>query len=641
MTRATLLAVLLAPLAAMPAAAQDASTPGRLELYPTETAVGVRLGYAGDADSNATARLEWRPVGGSWTPGMSMTRIGGSRWAASVLWLSPGIDYEIHAMITDPAGGGDVFGTVRTRVDPPRLVTGRAWWVAASGSDAAAGTSAAPLRTIQRAVDLAQPGDEIRVRPGVYHEAVTTPRSGSAASPISLTADQPGVVLDGADPAYLARTDWRAEGGGIWSVPYTGVTRLVCADSLQRLYHQASLAALQANANGVAQGFALENGRLYVKLEDGSSPVGHVMSVARFNIGVEVSASWWRIEGLEVRHYGTAAGGAGIRLDGATACVVTDDHVHTNGARGIYLRSLAADNLVQRNHCADPRIGTWPWAATKGHEEEIQGISLRGGRGNIIRSNTVDGTFDGIDAGDGTLDENVAADCDVHDNTVTGVADDALETDLVSGLNLRVWGNHVNRVYSGLSMAPISSGPEYVLYNTFTNTGRGGFKFSLGGTGVGWICHNTAISDVPSTPAVHPSGPYSNLHFRNNILVGTGAAAVSDDAGESVAGNDFDGDLVYATYPALFRWKGVNYFSLAALQGATGFELHGRTGDPRFANAAGGDWSPAAGSPAIDGGLFLPGINDRYNGAAPDLGAIESAGSGPDVIPPAAVTDLH
>lgn len=301
---------------------------------------------------------------------------------------------------------------------------------------------------------------------------------------------------------------------------------------------------------------------------------------------------------------------------------------------------LAADNLVERNLCRDPRIGTWPWSATKAHEEEQQGISHRGGRGNVIRRNTIRGTFDGIDVAAGETDENVGADCDLSDNLVTGVSDDALEPETISGINVRVWRNRLDDCYSGMSIAPNTQGPTYVLYNTITNTRRGGFKFSLSGTGQTWICHNTVSSAVAGSPAVHPSGPYSNLHFRNNILIGNGAAAVSDDAGESQTGCDFDGDLLHSNYPALFRWKNVNYSTLAALRSATGFEINGRAGDPLFVSAASGDWTLGAASPAIDGALRLPGINDRFAGAAPDMGAHEFGLGGPDLTPPARITDL-
>jgi Right handed beta helix region len=637
-----LLALAVGLAAASPAAAQNASTGGALELYPTYQAVGVRLAYTGDVNANATARLEWRPTGASsWNTGVNMTRITNARWAGSVLWLLPASSYDVRAIIEDPDGGGTATGTVVTRDDRPKTPSGRSWWVAPTGSDAAAGTSAAPFATIQHAADMAQPGDEIRVRPGLYFQTLDTPRSGTAAAPIFLTADAPGVILDGADPAYRNRTDWLSEGGGVWSVPYTGTTRLVAADSLMRLYHQADVASLQAGANGINQGWAVANGRLYVKLEDLSAPTAHVISVARYNNAFYVDESYWRISGFELRHYGIAAGGGGMRLRAANGCWVANNHIHTNGGRGIYINVLATDNLIERNLCRDPRIGSWPWAAVKAHEEELAGISQRGGRGNVIRYNQIIGTFDGMDTSDGTTDENVGADTDFHDNLVTNCGDDAIETDLVSGINLRLWNNRFDRCYSGISVAPNYQGPEYIVYNTLTNTTRGCFKFSLSGTGQTYICHNTVTSDVSGSPAVHPSGPYSNMHFRNNILIGNGAAAVSDDSGESQTGNDFDSDLIYSNYAALFRWKNVNYSTIAALRSATGFEMNGRAGDAIFVSAATGDYHLTSASPAIDGGLLLPGISRGVVGSAPDMGAWEFGSVLPDLVPPAAITDLR
>ncbi|HUV62290.1 MAG TPA: right-handed parallel beta-helix repeat-containing protein [Sedimentisphaerales bacterium] len=54
--------------------------------------------------------------------------------------------------------------------------------VAITGSDANPGTQAAPLRTIQRAAGLAQPGDTVTVHAGVYRERVNPPRGGESAS---------------------------------------------------------------------------------------------------------------------------------------------------------------------------------------------------------------------------------------------------------------------------------------------------------------------------------------------------------------------------------------------------------------------------------------------------------------------------
>ena len=43
------------------------------------------------------------------------------------------------------------------------------------------GSKSAPLRTIQRAADLARPGDVITVHEGIYRERVNPPRGGTSA----------------------------------------------------------------------------------------------------------------------------------------------------------------------------------------------------------------------------------------------------------------------------------------------------------------------------------------------------------------------------------------------------------------------------------------------------------------------------
>lgn len=62
----------------------------------------------------------------------------------------------------------------------PLPAVAREYHVAATGDDTEQGTVAAPLRTIQRAADLAQPGDVITVHEGVYREEIDPPRGGTS-----------------------------------------------------------------------------------------------------------------------------------------------------------------------------------------------------------------------------------------------------------------------------------------------------------------------------------------------------------------------------------------------------------------------------------------------------------------------------
>jgi len=68
-------------------------------------------------------------------------------------------------------------------------------------SDANPGTADLPLKTINRAAQLVQPGDMVVVKAGVYREHVRLVRSGKPGAPITFVADPPGsVILTGADP---------------------------------------------------------------------------------------------------------------------------------------------------------------------------------------------------------------------------------------------------------------------------------------------------------------------------------------------------------------------------------------------------------------------------------------------------------
>ncbi|MFJ4691500.1 right-handed parallel beta-helix repeat-containing protein [Streptomyces sp. NPDC088766] len=78
-------------------------------------------------------------------------------------------------------------------------------YVAGNGSDSNPGTLAAPLKTIQRAVDLAQAGTTIQVRGGTY--APTTNirllKSGTASQPITMrNYNGERVVIDGENMPY-------------------------------------------------------------------------------------------------------------------------------------------------------------------------------------------------------------------------------------------------------------------------------------------------------------------------------------------------------------------------------------------------------------------------------------------------------
>lgn len=91
----------------------------------------------------------------------------------------------------------------------------RTFYVAQDGNDVNPGTKRAPFRTIQHAADLAQPGDVISVRAGIYRERVSPPRGGTSdAKRITYqAASGEKVIITGADEI----TNWVQVMGDVWT----------------------------------------------------------------------------------------------------------------------------------------------------------------------------------------------------------------------------------------------------------------------------------------------------------------------------------------------------------------------------------------------------------------------------------------
>ena len=87
------------------------------------------------------------------------------------------------------------------------------YFVSSNGCDEADGSSTRPWRTIQRAADVAQPGDVVTIRGGTYREWVKPASAGRVGAPIVYQAAKgEKVVVTGADPV----TGWTKRHDGLW-----------------------------------------------------------------------------------------------------------------------------------------------------------------------------------------------------------------------------------------------------------------------------------------------------------------------------------------------------------------------------------------------------------------------------------------
>lgn len=87
------------------------------------------------------------------------------------------------------------------------------YYVSAAVSQTGDGTQQRPFKTIQEAAQIAQPGDEVIVAPGIYREAVNPQHAGTEEARIVYRSQEPGAaVITGAEPV----TEWEQVEGGVW-----------------------------------------------------------------------------------------------------------------------------------------------------------------------------------------------------------------------------------------------------------------------------------------------------------------------------------------------------------------------------------------------------------------------------------------
>ena len=627
-----------------PCAAQNAVTWIGTDHHANFHTAGVVLTVSGDDNLNAWVNLEIRESGApSFTTAHPLVRIDAGHFVGSLFGLTPDTGYEARVTLADPDG---VTGTtqsvlaVATRPDSFPEPSLRTLYVATTGSDSNSGTDPLePLLTIQEAANRSQPGDLVLIAPGVYRESVTVPTSGTATQPIVFRGSAPGAVLDGADETTFDGVAWDSEGNGVYSRTLGFSTGHVVTDQ-GRLYQYLDIATLEALEAGPPGGFFFNGTTLYVKNWDGSSPAARSMHVARHENGFYLNdRSHVRVEDMEIRHYGSGTYGKGVYLRFSSDCAVRSSRIHGFGSAGVWIKG-GARNTIEGNELWDTSIFNWPWPLTKGSSAENNAVVLTDeiGPGNVIRGNTIHGTFNGIGpCGGDPPPSGFTSETDVYDNRFFDHTDDALEPEGYCA-NVRMWGNHIEDVHMAFAVAPAAPGPTWILRNIAYNFGNtrtsqidgylaSALKINSGyPTPIGplFLYHNTFLTETPDTSALEllPGGSSTYIGARNNVIAGTHYAISKTNATNAL---DLDWDSLWTTDPIEFAyWDFTHYYGFLDFQSNTGQELNGLEAPPRLTDPMFGVYTPAQSSQLIDRGLVIAGVNDDYEGSAPDIGAIES-----------------
>jgi parallel beta-helix repeat protein len=612
---------------------------GSLELYGTFHAMGViaTLPSGSDSNNNAVANVDFRVTGAAdFGAGFPLTRTGPTTFIGSLFWLVPGTSYDVRVRYSDPDGGALdrawTASTASTRAEITIPSPTRTLEVAPAGTGSAC-TTAAPC-ALSQAIGQAQAGDEVHLGPGVYSTGgFTISRSGTATAPIVIRGE-PGAILDAADPGTFA---WTAGSNGVYSTKVNAADPHMVASNGSRLYPYADAASLSALSASNTPGFFASGTSLSVHLAGGVNPATTIMAISRQNVAITITGNFVYLVGLTFQYYGLGDYAKAIYIRDGSDNLVQGCRFITNDL-GIGLKGTANRNVIQNNEFSDTIAG-WTWEDVKAEGNlETGGVRLYSpvdGRGTVIRRNKFHNFFDGL----GICPNSSAAvsnETDFYDNESYDLGDDGVETD-GQCVNVRIWGNRFHDTLSGISLAPVTGGPAYCLRNQIYLTGAGTsqegytglpFKFNSGDgdSGAIYLMHNTVDAQRAGNDGfrIMSPGTWTKLFARNNVFAGTLHALENANTTQPVD-MDYD-DLWRSGSDYLGRWDGLSnprLGTLADYTAATGQEAHGISQAPSFVAPAAADFTPAPGSPLIDRGLYIPGINDCYRGQAPDLGAIE------------------
>jgi len=598
------LALLLAAGLPYPAVAGgEATIVGTLSLAPAFENIGVISSFSGDDNGNNNATLEYREVGSStWKPGIPMTvdrrdflyefPLAGepdnnpvpnewkNQWRAVIFGLEPDTEYEVRVTYTDPDGvtGSPVVATIKTRNDNPPS-NGNTYYVSNAGDDSSPGNFDAPFRTIQHAASIVNPGDTVLVMPGTYTE------EGSGAP-------------------------WR-----------TGIT---------------------IDRSGISDNYITF--RSY-DLDNKAVIDGDLGDGTRLWFGFRLLGSYIRIKGFDLRNFNGDAGGCVVVDNEATGSIIEDNIMIDPGGRwacaGVLLYG-SSNTLIQKNQISTTGIG---------ERAQNYGVNFYGTYGgNVIRDNVINtqGIFKDGMGGSGNMRiwGGPGPNSFIYDNYVYGPWDDGLEIE-GGNLNVAVWGNFIENndltepggvgMNMGLGLTSTIVGPLYAFRNVIVNHGDAAIKLGSNSFGNIYLYQNTIYSTGSGAgPSFFGNNAIAdNITSRNNIIwLEHGRLCENWDSSGDRGLNSFDYDALWTNREAggfSWSWYNERYGDLAYFQTTTGQELHAvLVPDPMFVEPGADDFTLQSTSPCIDKGVVLPGFNDAdspwpYYGAAPDLGACESA----------------
>jgi hypothetical protein len=435
----------------------------------------------------------------------------------------------------------------------PETASARQIVVALAGGDYA---------TVAAGMGVAQAGDTVTVRAGIYHEAVSFNRSGSAAGFITLLG-QPGATLDG--------TGLSGQGITIDNRNYIRVQGMTVQNF---------------KGSGTPMGIDVEGSSSYIELRnnlvhDIENPNGNAHGIAFYGTG-PTPMTHITVQGNEIRNCRLGQSESLVLNGDIDGFVVSGNTVHDNDNIGIDFIGFegtgpAGQDQARNGSCVANVVYNISSAAnpTYGGDRSADGIYVDGGRDIVIERNKVDNCDIGVEVA-----------CEHGGQTVS---------------NVTVRNNFISRGYQGdilmggYNASRGSANNVIVVNNTTCRATYGEVQLQYNCHGI--VIKNNILYAASGQPYISVSGSNNtSVQVGNNVYFGAGSSP-----------GDFPDALAHFVNPLLVA----PYMDLHLLPGSPAINAGLDLG-----NDAQGQ--PISGLTDIDG-------NGRIQGSAINIGAHELA----------------
>jgi PKD repeat protein len=316
---------------------------------PSSADVAAGFRYSFDFDNN-----------GTWEVTDSTTASAATQYATAG-------NKTVRARIKDKDGAFTDYTTTVVVNTPGQ---GATFYVSPSGNDSNSGSSGSPWRTLQKASDMAQPGDTVVVRAGTY-SGFNIARSGTSAARITYQAEA-GAVIN--TPWTLSGVRYGINGSGREYVTIEGFT--FTPQSSQGEWYAAVRLGGTGTEGEWVRGNIVRNNTIQMRVVNQSSTPDKYGIYSSWNDGLLVENN--TVSGTYNSLIYTANSAKNYTVRGNTVFDGGGNGIHNNGDAGSGQPGIIVNALIERNIVRNTGFGLGG-----------QGISCDGVQDSRIQNNLV------------------------------------------------------------------------------------------------------------------------------------------------------------------------------------------------------------------------------------------------------------